>query len=117
MSDTLPNRAELDLREFTRYEAFVAQEMLASRRVNLAPAMGEFATDLAILGSTPLALGLVDVSRPDAREFSPKPEELTNSFETYERSLGKEAITTIAPVAEFANRRTTAHDAILAQAA
>jgi hypothetical protein len=83
--------------------------VLARKRVNLAPALGELATDLTTVGVTPLTLGLAEVSTPFAGELeTAAPEiDIAPTFEQFARPLGDKAI-------NYAN--TTPNEAIRAQA-
>ena len=90
MYDTLPTREEA---EFLRYQDF-AREVLATKRANIARPLGEYVTDLATFGVTPIAFGMAKVSRPYTGELeTPSPEAYTApTIEQFARPLGKEAI-------------------------
>jgi hypothetical protein len=105
MSNTLPNRAEID---FLRYEDF-NREVLARKRVNVAPLLGELATDLSRITVNPMSLGFAEVSQPYAGELETAAPELdiAPTFEQIARPLGDKAI-------NAAN--TTPNEAIRAQA-
>ncbi len=91
-----------------KYELFVQ-----AMRERIAEPVGKLATDATNVALVFPTLGLVVASQPYSGEFTPKPEESTDSFETYTRALGE---TGLAEVINLSERRPTPREAILAQA-